>query len=165
MEKIISEYIILIGTAHVSKKSVAEVRAAIERYKPEIVAVELCDKRYESITKKNKWDNTDLTEVLRSGKGFLLLAQTFLAMMQRKLGSEFGVEPGAEMLAAIKEAKKYNLKIALVDRDITITFRRAWKLMTLREKLRSHRARGRAGKGVGEEERRSRRETGEGRER
>ena len=136
MEKVVNENIILIGTAHVSKKSVAEVRNAIEKYKPDIVAVELCDKRYEAITKKNKWEDTDLAEVIKSGKGFLLLAQTFLAMIQRKLGKEFGVEPGAEMLAAMEEAKKHQLKVALVDRDITITFRRAWRLMSIREKLR-----------------------------
>jgi pheromone shutdown protein TraB len=136
MEKIVNDNIILIGTAHVSKKSVAEVHNAIEKYQPDIVGVELCEKRYEAITKKNRWEKTDIAEVLRSGKGFLLLVQTFLAMIQRKMGKEFGVEPGAEMLAAIKEAKKHNLKVALVDRDITITFRRAWRLMTFREKMR-----------------------------
>ena len=136
MEKKVNENIILIGTAHVSKKSVAEVKSAIEKYQPDIVAVELDDKRYLAITKKNQWENTSVTKVIRSGKGFLLLVQTFLAMIQRKMGKEFGVEPGAEMIAAIKEAKKYDLKVALVDRDITITFKRAWRLMSVREKLR-----------------------------
>ena len=136
MEKVVNEDIILIGTAHVSKKSVAEVKTAIEKYKPEIVAVELCGKRYQAITKKDKWENMDVAQVLKTGKGFLLLVQMFLAMIQRKLGEEFGVEPGAEMLAAIDEERKYKLKIALVDRDITITFRRAWRLMSFREKMR-----------------------------
>ena len=131
-----NENIILIGTAHVSKKSVAEVRAAIEKYKPDIVAIELDEKRYSAITEKNKWEKMDITEVIKTGKGFLLLAQMFLAMIQRKLGKEFGVEPGAEMIAAINEAKKYHLNVALVDRDITITFKRAWRLMTFREKFR-----------------------------
>ena len=131
-----NDNIILIGTAHVSKKSVVEVRNAIEKYKPEIVAIELCDKRYQAITKKNQWEKMNIMEVIKTGKGFLLLVQTFLAMIQRKLGKEFGVEPGSEMLMAISEAKKYQLKIALVDRDITITFKRAWRLMTVREKLR-----------------------------
>ncbi|MFW9878529.1 MAG: TraB/GumN family protein [Candidatus Thorarchaeota archaeon] len=136
MEKKVNENIILIGTAHVSKKSVAEVQHAIEKYKPDIVAVELDDKRYAAITEKDKWEKMDITEVVKTGKGFLLLAQMFLAMIQRKLGKEFGVEPGAEMIAAIDEAKKHRLNIALVDRDITITFKRAWRLMTFREKLR-----------------------------
>jgi pheromone shutdown protein TraB len=136
MEKVVSENIILIGTAHVSKKSVAEVESAIIKYKPEIVAVELDEKRYQAITKKHKWEKTSVLEVIKTGKGFLLLVQTFLAMIQRKLGKEFGVEPGAEMLVAIKTAKKHEILVALVDRDITITFKRAWRLMTLREKLR-----------------------------
>ena len=136
MKKVVNENIILIGTAHVSKKSVAEVKHAIEKYRPEIVAVELDTKRYSALTRKRKWEKTSILEVIKSGKGFLLLVQTFLAMIQRKLGREFGVEPGAEMVAAIKTAKRYRLRVALVDRDITITFRRAWRLMTFREKMR-----------------------------
>jgi pheromone shutdown protein TraB len=136
MEKIINENIVLIGTAHVSKKSVAEVEASIVKYKPDIVAVELDSKRYTAITKKHRWEKMSILEVIKTGKGFLLLAQTFLAMIQRKLGKEFGVEPGAEMVAAIKTARKHKLKVALVDRDITVTFKRAWRLMTFREKLR-----------------------------
>jgi pheromone shutdown protein TraB len=136
MEKLVSDNIILIGTAHVSKKSVEEVESAIIKYKPDIVAVELDEKRYQAITKKHKWEKTSVLEVIKTGKGFLLLVQTFLAMIQRKLGKEFGVEPGAEMIVAIKTAKKHEILVALVDRDITITFKRAWRLMTMREKLR-----------------------------
>ena len=110
MEKVVNENIILIGTAHVSKKSVLEVQNAIKKYQPDIVAVELDDKRYQAITKKNKWENTSIIEVLKSGKGFLLLAQTFLAMIQRKLGKEFGVEPGAEMIAARGSIRRPYLK-------------------------------------------------------
>jgi pheromone shutdown-related protein TraB len=40
------------------------------------------------------------------------------------------------MIAAMDEAKKRNLKVALVDRDISITFKRAWKKMGIREKFR-----------------------------
>ncbi len=136
MEKIINENLILIGTAHVSKKSVADVESAIVKHKPDIVAVELDAKRYSAITKKHRWEKMSILEVVKTGKGFLLLAQTFLAMIQRKLGKEFGVEPGAEMVAAIKTARKHKLKVALVDRDITVTFKRAWRLMSFREKLR-----------------------------
>ena len=43
----VSDNIILVGTAHISQKSVDEVRETIERYKPDVVAVELCKRRYE----------------------------------------------------------------------------------------------------------------------
>ena len=133
---VVNDNIILVGTAHVSAKSVAEVRAAIQKYRPDIVAVELDKNRFIVLTKKRKWEETSLIDVLKQGKGFLMLAQIFLAMFQRRLGSEYGVEPGAEMVAAIKEAKKFGVEVALVDRDITVTFRRAWRSMTFREKLR-----------------------------
>ncbi|MCL2142152.1 MAG: TraB domain-containing protein, partial [Methanimicrococcus sp.] len=42
--------IIIVGTAHVSEKSVREVQKTIEDEKPDIVAVELCPTRYKSIT-------------------------------------------------------------------------------------------------------------------
>jgi len=132
----VNNNIILIGTAHISQESVEEVKKVIEEYKPDIVAVELCQRRYDSITKKQEWENTPINKLLKGGNAYLLLAQTFLGSIQRKLGKEYGVEPGSEMVAAIDEAKKHNLKVALIDRDISITLKRAWKKMGLREKFR-----------------------------
>jgi len=132
----INDRIILVGTAHISKDSIIEVKEAIEKYKPDIVAVELCKRRHESIINKDKWENTPITSLLKSNNAYFMLAQTFLSSIQRRLGKDQGVEPGSEMIAAINEAKKNNLKIALVDRDISITLKRAWKKMGFREKIR-----------------------------
>jgi len=123
----INDNIILIGTAHISQESVEEVKKVIEEYKPDIVAVELCQRRYDSITKKQEWENTPINKLLKGGNAYLLLAQTFLGSIQRKLGKEYGVEPGSEMIAAIDEAKKHNLQVALIDRDISVTLKRAWR--------------------------------------
>ena len=136
MEVKVNDGIILIGTAHISKESVEEVKKAIEKYKPDIVAVELCKRRHDAITKKDQWENTPITSLLKSNNAYLMLAQTFLSSIQRRLGKEYGVEPGSEMIAALNEAKKHNLKVALVDRDISITLKRAWKKMGIREKFR-----------------------------
>jgi len=132
----IGDNIILVGTAHISKDSVEEVKQVIAEFKPDIVAVELCKRRYEAITKKDKWESTPVTQLLKSNQAYLMLAQTFLASIQRKLGKEYGVEPGSEMVAAMDAAKKHNLDVALVDRDISITLKRAWKKMGIREKFR-----------------------------
>jgi len=132
----VNDNIILIGTAHISKESVEEVKDAIEKYKPDIVAVELCQRRYDAITKKDQWEKTPVTKLLKSNNAYLMLAQTFLSSIQRKLGKEYGVEPGSEMIAAIDEAKKHNLEVALVDRDISVTLKRAWHKMGFREKFR-----------------------------
>jgi pheromone shutdown-related protein TraB len=132
----VKKNILLIGTAHISKESVEEVKEAIKKYKPDVVAVELCKRRYDAITKKKKWENTPVTKLLKSNNAYLLLAQTFLSSIQRRLGKEYGVEPGSEMIAAIELAKKHNIEVALVDRDISITLKRAWRKMGIREKFR-----------------------------
>jgi pheromone shutdown-related protein TraB len=132
----VDKNIVLVGTAHISQDSVDEVKAVIEAFKPDIVAVELCQRRYESITKKDKWENTPITSLLKSNNAYLMLAQTFLSSLQHRLGKEYGIEPGSEMIAAMNEAKKRDLQVALVDRDISITLKRAWKRMGFREKFR-----------------------------
>jgi len=127
---------LLIGVAHVSPQSVQEVREAIESYQPDVVAVELCPSRYKVLTEKERWEQTPITSFLKGGRVYLLLAQTFLSSIQWRIGKEFGSEPGAEMVAAIDEAKKRDLEIALVDRDISVTLKRAWRKMGVREKMR-----------------------------
>ena len=136
MQVKVNDNIILVGTAHISKKSIGEVKEAIEKYKPDVIAVELCRKRYEALTQKDRWENTPITSLLKSNKAYLVLAQTFLSSIQRRLGKEYGVEPGSEMITAINEAKKQDIEVALVDRDITITLKRAWRKMGIREKFR-----------------------------
>jgi pheromone shutdown-related protein TraB len=136
LEVKINENIILIGTAHISQESVDEVRKAIETYKPDIVAIELDSRRHDTLTKKVDWENTPISSMIKSNNAYFMLAQTFLASVQRRLGEEYGVEPGSEMIAAMQEAEKYHLKVALVDRDITVTLKRAWRTMGIREKFR-----------------------------
>ncbi len=128
--------IILIGTAHVSKASVDEVREVIAREKPDVVAVELDENRKKALTDKKKFEETPITDLLKSGRSSFILAQTLLASFQRRMGAKEGVEPGAEMLAAIEEATTHAAELALVDRDIGITLKRAWAKMGFREKMR-----------------------------
>jgi pheromone shutdown-related protein TraB len=135
LEKV-NDKIILVGTAHISKESVEEVKKAIKDYKPDVVAVELCKRRHEAITKKDKWENTPVTKLLKSNNAYLMLAQTFLSSIQRRLGKEYGVEPGSEMIAAMDVAKENNIDVALVDRDISITLKRAWRKMGFGEKFK-----------------------------
>ena len=58
-----------------------------------------------------------------------------LAGFQRKIGNQLGVKPGSEMLEAIKLAETHNIPIALVDRDIAITLKRAWRKTPFYKKM------------------------------
>jgi pheromone shutdown-related protein TraB len=132
----VGENILLVGTAHVSKSSVEEVKAAIASFRPDIVAVELDATRHKAITQKDEWEATPFTRLLKGNTLYFFLVQTLLASYQRRMGMEEGVEPGAEMIAAIRAAETQGSEVVLADRDIAVTFRRAFMSMGFREKTR-----------------------------
>ena len=121
--------IILVGTAHVSKESADLVERVIKEEKPDTVAVELCQSRYQAMTEKNKWRETDLIKVIKEKKAFLLLSNLMLASFQKKIGKKLGIKPGEEMLRAVNTAKETEADIHLADRDIRTTLSRTWRLM------------------------------------
>ena len=121
--------ITLIGTAHISKESADLVSRVIEETKPDTVCVELCQSRYDSLTQKKKWQNTDLLKVIKEKKSFLLLSNLLLASFQRKIGQKLGIRPGEEILQAIRSAEAAGALVHLADRDIRITLSRTWRLM------------------------------------
>ena len=132
----ISPNLRILGTAHVATASVEAVRHHIAEYQPDIVAVELCKSRHEALTSDRRLDKEGLLKVVKEGKAPLVLIQSLLAAEQRKLGLDEGQQPGAELIAAVEEAKAAGLEVALVDRDIQVTLRRAWKNMRFIEKFR-----------------------------
>jgi len=117
---------LLLGTAHVSSRSVEEVREVILGEKPDRVCVELDAARYSSLTEPGGWQKLNIVEVLRNKKGFLLLANLVLSSFQRRLGASLGVSPGEEMLTAVRLAQEAGIPFSLCDRDIQLTLRRAW---------------------------------------
>lgn len=132
----VSPNLILVGTAHVSPQSVAEVEQVIREEKPDVVAVELDANRLEAIQNPDRWQNTPISKLLKGDKLWLFLAQSLLASHQRRIGEEFGVQPGQEMLTAVTQAKAANMEVLLADRDISVTMQRAYRLMRFREKMR-----------------------------
>ncbi len=126
----------IVGTAHVSEKSISEVNQIIEREKPDIVAVELDRGRYQALKGEEEVREINVKDILSSGKFNYFLLQWLLAYVQKKIGADMGVKPGAEMLAAIETAEKSGARVALIDRDIQITLGRFWSKMSFFEKLK-----------------------------
>ncbi len=147
-----TDRIILIGTAHVSNKSVAEVNEVIEKEKPDIVAVELCKARYNALKGEEEIKQVNIKELLSGNKFYQFLMHWLLAYVQKKFGKEQDIKPGAEMLSAIEKAEKINANIALIDRNIQITLARFWNKMSLFEKLKLFWALIRATFGTGTED-------------
>lgn len=127
---------ILIGTAHISQESTDLVRAVIEQEHPDVVCVELDEQRFKTLSEKTKWENLDLRQIIRQKQLPTLLVNLLLASYQRRLGKQLGVTPGTELLEATKVAQELGIPLALVDRDVRITLRRAWNSMSFWEKMK-----------------------------
>ncbi len=133
------ENIKIIGTAHVSKESIDEVKEAIIINQPDVVAVELDMNRYQNMmAEKNGQEKPDVNirDIIKGDKLSIFLVSMFLSYMQRKIGDDLGVKPGSEMIAAIETAEEIGAKVALIDRDISVTLKRALNKMSFIEKAK-----------------------------
>jgi pheromone shutdown-related protein TraB len=128
------EYVLL-GTAHVSRASVEAVHALLGAEPFDAVAVELCEPRYQSIRDPEAFRKLDLFQVIRQGKAGLVAANLALSAFQRRLAEQFGIEPGAEMKAAIDGADERGLPVWLIDREIGTTLKRAYRSVGFLDRL------------------------------
>ncbi|MCC5910251.1 MAG: TraB/GumN family protein [Clostridiaceae bacterium] len=127
--------IILIGTAHVSKESAKEVQEVIEKERPDSVCVELDEQRYKTIMDKNKWKKMDIFKIIKEKKSTFLLINLIISTFQKRIAKQFDIQPGQEMIQAIKSANEVEAKIVLADRNIQVTFLRIWHGIGLKGKL------------------------------
>ena len=106
----------IVGTAHVSQKSVNEVRETIDSVNPDVIAIELDQGRFATLKKQMKEEEDAKAGIVReeeeetkvpevksilSGNFMVMIVQWLLSYVQRKIGLNVGVEPGAEMKEAI----------------------------------------------------------------
>ena len=126
----------ILGTAHVSSESVELVRNQIEEWEPDLIAVELCPSRMAALTEPESLDSEDLLKIIKEGRSAMILLQSALAAQQRRMGISSGERPGAELLAAVNAAEESDIPVEMIDRDVVITLRRAWKKMGMIEKWR-----------------------------
>ncbi|MFH0936131.1 MAG: TraB/GumN family protein [Candidatus Woesearchaeota archaeon] len=124
----------IIGTSHIAIQSVKEVEQIILELKPNIVALELDPKRFQSLIYK-KQRKLKLKDIQKVGfKGFLF--NVLGAWIENKLGKAVGVLPGSEMKKAVETAYKVKADLALIDQDIEITLKKLSKNLTWKEKFR-----------------------------
>ncbi len=128
--------IFLVATAHVSQKSVDEVRQTIETIRPDTVCVELCESRYNNIKNREQWKKTDILKIVREGKAMLLLTSLIMTSFQKRIGKQLGVTPGAEMMEGIDRAAETGARLSLIDRDIQITLKRTWGNLGFKDKFK-----------------------------
>jgi pheromone shutdown-related protein TraB len=120
------EYVVL-GTAHVSRASVAAVESLIASESFDAIAVELCPSRAEGMRNPDAFKQMDLFHVIRQGKVGMVAASLVLSSFQQRLAAQYGIQPGAEMKAAMDGAERAGLPVWLIDREVGTTLKRAWR--------------------------------------
>jgi pheromone shutdown-related protein TraB len=133
IEKIITENreITLIGTAHIFKESVDEVKETIISEMPEAVCIELDPKRYYGLLTGQRMSFVDIVKAKGIKTGIIA---GFLGYVERKLGEDMGVFPGKEMITAAQYCKSINARLYLIDRDAEITVEKMTRI-PFKEKL------------------------------
>nr|WP_298377577.1 TraB/GumN family protein [uncultured Halomonas sp.] len=116
----------LLGTAHVSRASAEEVRALIRSGEFDAIAIELCESRYQSLTNPNALADQDLFQIFRQGKAGMVAASLALGAFQQRVAEQSGIEPGAEMRAAVNESRDADLPLLLIDREVGTTLKRVY---------------------------------------
>ena len=127
--------ILLVGTAHVSQKSVEEVERVIRAQRPDTVCVELDANRYKMLVDDTTWRDLNIFQVIRQKRVLFLLSSLALSAYQRRMGEKLGVRPGAELLAAVKVAEEVGAELVLADRDIQATLKRTWANLSFWDKM------------------------------
>jgi len=124
----------LIGTSHIAKESINKITHEFSTFDPDIVCVELDNKRLQGLLSNQKADRS-LSGIRKYGlQGYLFAV--IGGYIQEKLGNVVGVKPGSDMLTAAKLAKQHGKQLFLVDQDIEITLRKFSKAFTWKEKFR-----------------------------
>ena len=119
------EYVVL-GTAHVSRSSVEAVHKLLSIERFDAIAVELCESRAQGMRDPEAFKQMDLFRVIRQGKAGMVAASLVLSTFQKRLADQYGIEPGAEMKAAMDGAEQRNVPLWLIDREVGTTLKRAW---------------------------------------
>ena len=126
--------IILVGTSHISKESAELVKEVIEKENPDIVCLEWDKTRYNKYMNPDEWSDTDIVQVIKQKKLIVLISSVIYSLIQKHLAKINDSVPGAEFFQAVNSAEKIGAKLALVDRDSQVTFKRFWRLIPLRKK-------------------------------
>lgn len=119
--------ITILGTAHVSRSSAESVKSLIASGRYDGVALELCENRLNALIDPDAIGRMDIMQVVRKGKGPMVMASLALGAFQKRIADQLGIEVGADMRAGAESARANNLPLLLIDRDVGITMKRIYR--------------------------------------
>ncbi len=109
----------ILGTNHIAKQSITEIKKVFKKFTPDIVCLELDGQRYAGLmsNKKQSFNPRIIRQVGIRGFFFSFIG----GLVQRSFAKKTGYKPGIDMKTASNLAKKVNAKILLIDQPIRRT--------------------------------------------
>lgn len=114
----------IIGTSHISKESIQNVKKELETGKYDVVAVELDTHRLSGLENQEK-SRVSINNPMAYA----------MSKIQNYLSKKTGITPGTEMVTAVHAAEENGAKVALIDQEITTTVKKI-KEIPLKEKIK-----------------------------
>jgi pheromone shutdown protein TraB len=123
--------IIIVGTSHVSHKSMDIIEKAISDYNPDLVCLELDAARFDALlhNRETKFSWKLVKQIGLFGTLFLLVGGSFQKYIAKKIGSK----PGLDMMHGYYKGKESGARVALIDQPADVTLRRFSRYFKRRE--------------------------------
>ncbi|MEF8873130.1 MAG: TraB family protein [Candidatus Thermoplasmatota archaeon] len=132
-----SDEIILVGVDYIGGEDLKEeLEVLIDNYRPTSIGLALCEKRFESLEEKEEWLKKPLLSSYKGGESSTLMYQMFVDAVRENLRNFKKVEPEAHIAELVDVADFLDVDVKFIDRDITVTLKRAVRDMSPIETLK-----------------------------
>ncbi len=129
--------ITLVGVDYIGEESLdLELITLVDKYDPDVVGLALCEKRFETMEEREKWLDKPLIPAYKEGDIGTLIYQTFVEALRENLRKFKHVEAETHVAELVDLADFFKVDVEFIDRDITLTLKRAYSSMSILEKLK-----------------------------
>jgi pheromone shutdown-related protein TraB len=127
---------ILAGAEHIAGDSPEFIADLFEGENLDALCVDLDPARFNVLADETLWENLTLADIIREKLLTALILNLILAAYSRKYGELRGGMPGTALYEATQIAKSEEVPVCFGERDINITFNRAWRSLALASKVK-----------------------------
>ncbi len=129
--------ITLVGIDFIGKNGVSqELFEKLSEYEPDILALALCEKRFETLRGREEWGERPLLPQYKEGQTGFLIYQAFIDAINENLRFFKDIDPETHVADLVPMTEELDMDIEFIDRDVTLTLSRLFKGMSPSEKLR-----------------------------
>ncbi len=133
----IPEEIVLAGVDYVEADGLNHrVSGLIQKFDPDVIALALCEKRFETLETKKEWEDKALLSSYREGKFSVLLYQAFVDAIHENVRRIREIEPESHIAKLASVASGFDKEVEFIDQDITETLSHAFRRMSILKKLK-----------------------------